>query len=140
MSKFKSFSFFEGYKAFFQIDLSQIPTGQTNTFNVYLDGILYSGFTTTGRSYLGTSLPKIYFSPLNGQQVKCEHITTSNSYSQIDLGLGFDKRCYALLNSSNNLRHNLCDTWSDTNKFTGGVNYFKFYIPASGSNLNCTSC
>lgn len=124
--------------AFFQIDLQLVGSGQVNTFNVYKGGVLYDTVTTTGSTYNGSAIYRMYFSPANGQQIKFER-TGYNVTSGLELGLGFDKRC---CNTSTSIV--LCDTWvNNTSKFTGGTNFAKWFIRSSctsPSPLNCTTC
>lgn len=126
---------------YYEIDLALASNGTINTFQLYSGSTLYSQITTTGSTYNGSQLIKMYMSPTNGTVVKCVHTTTYTQKSYLRLGLGFDKRCCVNLTSGQS--NILCDTWvNTTSKFTGGVDYMKVQVENQDctSSLNCTTC
>jgi hypothetical protein len=129
-------SFLTEGTAFFQFDITLVGSGLVNTFNVYKGGVLFDSITTTGSTYNGSKVIRMYFSPSNGQQIKFER-TGYNTTSGLELGLGFDKRC---CNTSTSIV--LCDTWvNNTSKFTGTTNFAKWFVSScSTPPLNCTTC
>ena len=126
---------------YYQIDLALASNGTINNFKLYSGTTLFSEITTTGNTYNGSQLIKMYMSPTNGTVVKCVHTTTYTQKSFLRLGLGFDKRCcVTITNGQSNI---LCDTWVDsTSKFTGGVDYMSVQVENQNctTSLNCTTC
>ena len=126
---------------YFQIDLALASNNTINNFKLYSGTTLFSEITTTGNTYNGSQLPKMYMSPSDGTVVKCVHTTTYTQKSFLRLGLGDDKRCcVTITNGQSNI---LCDTWvNSTSKFTGGVDYMSVQVENQNctTSLNCTTC